>query len=64
MYYAHPYSSNFKIAGYNASKIELLATKDDEHVLAIIYDAAEDKAQGISGDKKNVDDWIAKKLAN
>lgn len=38
--------------------------KDNEHVLAIIYDAAEDKAQVISGDKKNVDDWIAKKLAD
>lgn len=38
--------------------------KDNEHVLAIIYDAAEDKAHGISGDKKNVDAWIAKKLAN
>ena len=38
--------------------------KDDAHVLAIIYDAAEDKAQGISGDNKNVDAWIAKKLAN
>lgn len=38
--------------------------KDDEHVLAIIHDMASDKAQGISGDKKNVDDWIAKKLAN
>lgn len=54
----------FKIAGYNASKIELLAMKDDAHVLAIIYDAAEDKAQGISGDKKNVDTWTAKKLAD
>lgn len=54
----------FKIAGYNASKIGLLALKDEEHVLAVIYDAAEDKAQGISGDNKNVDDWIAKKLAN
>ena len=53
-----------KIAGYNASKVCLLAVKDDEHVLAIIYDMASDKAQGISGDKKNVDDWIAKKLAN
>ena len=53
-----------KIAGYNASKVGLLAVKDDEHVLAIIYDMASDKAQGISGDKKNVDDWIAKKLAN
>ena len=53
-----------KIAGYNASKIGLLALKDNEHVLAIIYDIANDKAQGISGDKKNVDDWIAKKLAN
>ena len=38
--------------------------KDNEHVLAIIYDAAEDKAQGISGDKKNVDAWTAKKLAD
>ena len=38
--------------------------KDEEHVLAVIYDAAVDKAQGISGDKKNVDDWIAKKLAD
>ena len=64
VYYAHPYSSKFKIAGYNASKIELLAMKDDAHVLAIIYDAAEDKAQGISGDKKNVDVWTAKKLAD
>ena len=54
----------FKIAGYNASKIGLLALKDNEHVLAIIYDMANDKAQGISGDKKNVDDWIAKKLAD
>ena len=54
----------FKIAGYNASKVGLLAVKDDEHVLAIIYDMASDKAQGISGDKKNVDDWIAKKLAD
>ena len=53
-----------KIAGYNAFKVGLLAVKDDEHVLAIIYDMASDKAQGISGDKKNVDDWIAKKLAN
>ena len=53
-----------KIAGYNASKVGLLAVKDDEHVLAIIYDMASDKAQGISGDKKNVDDWIAKKLAD
>lgn len=53
----------FKIAGYNASKIGLLALKDNEHVLAIIYDAAEDKAHGISGDKRNVDAWIAKKLA-
>ena len=53
-----------KIAGYNASKIGLLALKDNEHVLAIIYDAAEDKAQGISGDKKNVDAWTAKKLAD
>ena len=53
-----------KIAGYNASKVGLLAVKDDEHVLAIIYDIASDKAQGISGDKKNVDAWIAKKLAN
>lgn len=53
-----------KIAGYNASKVGLLAVKDDEHVLAIIYDMASDKAQGISGDKKNVEDWIAKKLAN
>jgi hypothetical protein len=53
-----------KIAGYNASKIGLLALKDNEHVLAIIYDAAEDKAQGISGDKKNVDARIAKKLAD
>ena len=53
-----------KIAGYNASKIGLLAVKDNEHVLAIIYDMANDKAQGISGDKKNVDDWIAKKLAD
>ena len=52
------------IAGYNASKVGLLAVKDDEHVLAIIYDMVSDKAQGISGDKKNVDDWIAKKLAN
>ena len=54
----------FKFVGYNDTKIGLLAVKDDEHVLAIIYDNAEDKAQGISGDKKNVDDWIAKKLAN
>lgn len=38
--------------------------KDDAHVLAIIHDAAEDKAQGISGDKKNVDVWTAKKLAD
>lgn len=38
--------------------------KDDAHVLAIIYDAAEDKAQGISGDKKNVDVWTDKKLAD
>lgn len=38
--------------------------KYEEHVLAVIYDAAEDKAQGISGDKKNVDDWIAKKLVS
>ena len=38
--------------------------KDDKHVLAIIYDAANDKAQGISGDRKNVDAWIAKKLAD
>lgn len=38
--------------------------KDDEHALAIIYDMANDKAQGISSDKKNVDAWIAKKLAN
>lgn len=38
--------------------------KDEENVLAVIYDAAEDKAHGISGDKKNVDAWIAKKLAN
>lgn len=38
--------------------------KDEEPVLAVIYDAAEDKAQGISGDKKNVDTWTAKKLAN
>lgn len=38
--------------------------KDDEHVLGIIYDMAKDKAQGISSDKKNVDAWIAKKLAN
>lgn len=53
-----------KIAGYNASEIGLLALKDNEHVLAIIYDAAEDKAQGISGDKKNVDAWTAKKLAD
>ena len=53
-----------KIAGYNASKIGLLAVKDDEHVLAIIYDIASDKAQGISGDKKNVDAWIAKKLVS
>lgn len=54
----------FKFVGYNDTKIGLLAVKDDEHVLAIIYDMASDKAQGISGDKKNVDDWIAKKLAN
>ena len=54
----------FKIAGYNATKIGLLAVKDDEHVLAVIYDAAEDKAHGISGDKKNVDAWTAKKLAD
>ena len=54
----------FKIAGYNASKIGLLALKDEEHVLAVIYDAAEDKAHGISGDKKNVDTWTAKKLAD
>lgn len=54
----------FKIAGYNATKIGLLAVKDDKHVLAIIYDNAEDKAQGISGDKKNVDAWIAKKLVS
>ena len=53
-----------KIAGYNAFKVGLLAVKDDEHVLAIIYDMANDKAQGISGDKKNVDAWIAKKVAN
>lgn len=53
-----------KIAGYNASKVGLLAVKDDEHVLAIIYDMASDKAQGISGDKQNVDAWIAKKVAN
>ena len=53
-----------KIAGYNASKVGLLAVKDDEHVLAIIYDMASDNAQGISGDKKNVDDWIAKKLVS
>ena len=53
-----------KIAGYNAFKVGLLAVKDDEHVLAIIYDMASDNAQGISGDNKNVDDWIAKKLAN
>lgn len=38
--------------------------KDEEHVLPVIYDATEDKAQGISGDKKNVDDWIAKKLVS
>lgn len=54
----------FKIAGYSATKIGLLAVKDDEHVLAIIYDNAEDKAQGISGDKKNVDVWTARKLAD
>ena len=53
-----------KIAGYNAFKVGLLAVKDDEHVLAIIYDMASDNAQGISGDKQNVYDWIAKKLAN
>ena len=53
-----------KIAGYNASKIGLLAVKDDEHVLAIIYDMANDNAQGIFGDKKNVDAWIAKKLVS
>ena len=52
------------IAGYNAFKVGLLAVKDDEHVLAIIYDMASDNAQGISGDKKNVDDWIARKLAD
>ena len=34
----------FKIAGYSATKIGLLAVKDDEHVLAIIYDNAEDNA--------------------
>ena len=34
----------FKIAGYNASKIGLLALKDNEHVLAIIYDMANDNA--------------------
>ena len=33
-----------KIAGYNASKVGLLAVKDDEHVLAIIYDMASDNA--------------------
>lgn len=38
--------------------------KDEEHVLAVIYDAAEDKAHGISDDKKNVDARIAKKLAD
>ena len=38
--------------------------KDNAHVLAIIYDMASDKAQGISGDKKNIDAWIAKKLAD
>ena len=38
--------------------------KDDEHVLAIIYDMANDNAQGIFGDKKNGDAWTAKKLAN
>ena len=38
--------------------------KDDAHALAILYDAANDKAQGISGDKKNVHDRIAKKLAD
>lgn len=54
----------FKFVGYNASKVGLLAVKDDEHVLAIIYDMASDNAQGISGDKKNVDDWIAKKLVS
>lgn len=54
----------FKFVGYNDTKIGLLAVKDDEHVLAIIYDMASDKAQGISGDKKNVDAWIAKKLAD
>ena len=54
----------FKFVGYNDTKIGLLAVKDDEHVLAIIYYMASDKAQGISGDKKNVDAWIAKKLAD
>lgn len=54
----------FKFVGYNDTKIWLLAVKDDEHVLAIIYEMANDKAQGISGDKKNVDAWIAKKVAN
>lgn len=38
--------------------------KDNAHVLTIIYDMASDKAQGISGDKKNVDVWTAKKLAD
>ena len=38
--------------------------KDNEYTLAIIYDPAEDKVQGISGDKKNVDTWIVKKLAD
>ena len=33
-----------KIAGYNTSKVGLLAVKDDEHVLAIIYDMASDNA--------------------
>ena len=32
------------IAGYNAFKVGLLAVKDDEHVLAIIYDMASDNA--------------------
>lgn len=34
----------FKFVGYNDTKIGLLAVKDDEHVLAIIYDMASDNA--------------------
>ena len=58
-------SSRFVLRFLSASSAESSTKRFlPASVPAIGQEQPQEKAQGISGDKKNVDDWIAKKLAN